>query len=182
MPRCTPSGSCRAIRDGRPSPHRSPGADRPDRVESVDDRASVAPLHAEAVGVLRDIRDGVGCLRRGTARRRTAPRRGEGGGEQADAGEHGADHGDARRAEPADQHRGQEPRGDGTRRERGDREAVAEVVESESGLDLRVARQDVREQRPVWSGTGRRRRCGRAGTPGPEPFVESIRLKPCLRS
>ena len=124
-------------------------ADRPHRVERVDYRAAVVALHAKAVRVLGDIGDRVrgprGEQRGGEHDRRS----GQAGDDHERCDADGADHRDARRVKPPDQRRGGEPRNQRAAGERCDRRAVHRIGQVQVGLDLRIARQQVGEQRPV---------------------------------
>ena len=135
----------------RPGPHEAAEhrARGPHRVEGVQDRAAVTPLHPQPVGVLRHVGDGI---HRPEEEQRRRERR-EGGGEtdreRADPGEDGADDSDPGRPEAADQHAGRQTRHERADRQGGDREAVRGVREVEVVLDAGIAREHVREDRAV---------------------------------
>ena len=140
----------RAERHGQRAHRRAgDGADAPDGVQRVQDRAAVAPLDAQGVRVVRDV--GHGVERAGDEQRerqREPDRRGADehqvgrDDERADGcDDRGAPAGDERAAGQADEQRAEAVRPDG-RPERGPREV-------EAVLDLGVARDDVGVERAV---------------------------------
>jgi len=137
--------------------HRAAGdrADRPDRVERVDDRASEQPLDAQGVRVLGDVGDGVHRAAEQEGGREGDDRGREASGEDAQARQRRPRDGDESGAEAPDQRSCGEPREDRAGREGGHGEAIRGVAEGEVALDLRVARDEVREQAPVGEEQGR---------------------------
>ena len=127
--------------------------DRPYRVKRVDDRPAVIALHPKAVRVLRDVGDRV----RGARDEQRGGEHQRRGGQARDDDEHRdadrADHRDPRRAESPDQRRGGQAGDQRATGERRDRRAVDRVGQVQIGLDLGIARQQVGEESPRWSGT-----------------------------
>ena len=124
-PRWTPIGTCRAIAAARHrrAEHR---ADRPHRVQRVDDRPAVGALHPQAVRVLRDVGDRVARAAGEQQRRQTAP----GSVDSPAANTSSAmpmvhSSGRARRGERADHRARGEPGDQRADREGGDDDAVA---------------------------------------------------------
>ena len=130
----------------RPAGH---GPQRPQGMERVDHRAAQVPLDPQAVGVLGDVGERIEGT--GGQQREREPQRARcpGGREQARRGEHGAEGGDGGRAESPDQCAGGEPGEDRPGGEGREREAVDRVLHPQLLLHLRIAGQQVRQQRAV---------------------------------
>ena len=137
-------------------------AHRPQGVQRIDDRAAVAALHPQSLGVLRDI----GHRIRGTGREQ---RTGEGDGHGAHTGRQGeqrqqqtAPHGHPRRPEPPYQPGCRQPGDQCTGRERRHRQSERRVRQAQLRLDLRIPGQQPGEQRTIGQKQHRDRGAGTA--------------------
>ncbi len=137
-------------RDGRRSDETSRDrSDAPDAVERVDDGPSVHALHTQAVSVLRDIGDPVDSARDEEHTGKRPPRRSEAHEGESSRQADDPRGGNHRRAEPLDERRREQSREQRAQRERGQGGTERGVAQAEVRPDLRIARDDVREQRAV---------------------------------